>query len=110
MRVQLNKPSKFGADNGSVVEVERIDVDGDAVLSGGYNEEYDSTYAFKGEYILVSSDTPLGHPVEEEESVTEEETKPQFTLTIPLDTLLDVAEVLDRLPESVVQSSTLVNN
>lgn len=109
MRVQLNA-RKFGADNGSVVEVDLIDVDGDAVLSDGYNEEYESSYAFKGEYILVSSDTPLGHPVEEEESVTEEETKPQFTLTIPLDTLLDVAEVLDRLPESVVQSSTLVNN
>lgn len=108
MRVQLNA-RKFGADNGSVVEVELIDVDGDALLVNGYMK-YDSTYAFKGEYILVPDDTPLGHPVEEEESVTEEETKPQFTLTIPLDTLLDVAEVLDRLPESVVQSSTLVNN
>ena len=109
MRVQLNCASKFGADNGSVVEALEIDIDGDALLVNGY-AKYDSSYVFNGEYILVPDDTPLGHPVEKEESVTELETKPQFTLTIPLDTLLDVAEVLDRLPESVVQSSTLVNN
>ena len=93
MKIKLTS-SKFLENRGKVVEVEHADDSGDVNLGEGAYEIYGYSWAFKGEY----------------EEVSEAEVTAKYTLTIPVQHLIELYEILVGLPEEVLMAAKLTNN
>lgn len=91
--------SKFGNYNGRVIDVD-IDVEGDVKLPTHIADEIDYSWAFAGEFTLVTGDGEIS-------GESDGENGSGYTLSFHVKDLLELHTVLDSIPTSMVESATL---
>lgn len=96
MKIKLTG-TKFNENQGKIVTPNYIDDVGDANISGvSLGVDYD--WAFNEEYVIV-------HEVE-----TDTKEEQQFTVTLKVKDLLELHDLLQTLPRSLVETATLTIN
>lgn len=92
MKVRL-KGSEFEQYNGTTIDVE-LDDSGDVILPEHIREASGRRYAFRDEFEAVSENVIPGG----------------YTLELQAKDLIQLSEILDALPESMLDSATLKTN
>ena len=92
--VQIKVNGDGAVPDGTILEPAYIDNVGDARLSTGDEEEYGTSWVFKPNFELVDEEEPA-------EQVAE------YTVTIKLKDLLELHDLLQVLPRSLVESAIL---
>ncbi len=92
--VQIKVNGDGMVPDGTILEPMYIDGPGDARLSEDDARKYDASWVFKSAFELVDEEEPA-------EQVAE------YTVTIKLKDLLELHDLLQVLPRSLVESATL---